>query len=339
MKPATLGAVLHSFFEDHLKSIKGLRPSSVRSYRDALRLFLHYVSRDTGRRISRLSVPDLSFDQVRGFLEHLEQERGNARQSRNQRLAILHTFFDYLAARDPQSLAVAERVAAIPAKRTSPPETHFLEREQIEALFKELPAEGWASLRDRALLLFLYNTGARVQEVAEVCRGNIEFGPHPRVRLHGKGDKWRTCPLWRQTADCLQQLLEEQGSHAVPEAPAFVSRRGLALTRFGIYKIVRRRTQHLHLKQSGADRPRRVSPHVFRHTTAVHLLEAGVEVNVIRGWLGHVSLDTTNRYAEINIRAKEEALRACEIPTDAEAFPRRAVWRDDQSLLKWLASL
>lgn len=177
-------------------------------------------------------------------------------------------------------------------------------------------------------------------EVAELERQNLELGDQPRVHLRGKGDKWRVCPLWKETAVLLGRLLEEQGTPATKESPVFCSGQGQALTRFGIYKVVRRHTAHL---ATGRPAPRSapVSPHVFRHTTAVHLLEAGVEVNVIRAWLGHVSLDTTNRYAEVNMRAKEAALRVCEppVPASSEGFPRKAVWRDDQELLRWLGSL
>lgn len=337
---ARLGPLLYSFFEDYLKTQKGLRPTSVASYRDALRLFLGFVAEDRRRPITRLSLADLTMERVLLFLRHLEEDRGNCVRTRNQRLAALRTFFTYLAVRVPEMLAEAERVAEIPTKRTPPPETHFLERDEVENLFAALPSEGKLPLRDRALLLFLYNTGARVQEVAELERQNLDLGDQPRVHLHGKGDKWRVCPLWKETAVLVGRLLEEQGTPATKESPVFCSGQGHALTRFGIYKVVRRHTAQL---GSGGAGPRSgpVSPHVFRHTTAVHLLEAGVEVNVIQAWLGHVSLDTTNRYAEVNMRAKEAALRACEppVPASSEGFPRRAVWRDDQELLRWLDSL
>jgi len=338
---ARLGALVCSFFEDYLRTQKGLRPSSLRSYRDALRLFLGFLAAERRRQITRLTLADLTMEHVLLFLRHLEEERGNCVRTRNQRLAALRTFFCYLASRVPEMLAEAERVAQIPVKRTPPAETHFLERDEVEALFAALPGAGRHSLRDRALLLFLYNTGARVQEAADLARRNLDLGAQPRVHLCGKGDKWRLCPLWQETAALLTRLLEEQGAAAAPQDPVFCSRQGRPLTRFGIYKVVRRHAAHL--ASSGADPgPRSVSPHVLRHTTAVHLLEAGVEVNVIRAWLGHVSLDTTNRYAEVNIRAKEAALAACEPPLPAsssEGFPRKAVWRDDENLLRWLASL
>lgn len=335
MTPA-LGPLVHSFVADGLLTMKGLRPASVRSYRDVLRLFLRFVAQDTGRRITRLAPGDLSFERVLRFVRYLEEERRNHIRTRNQRVACLHTFFEYLAGRVPELLEIAERVAAIPMKRVPPPETRFLERDEINALFAALPTRGAQALRDRALLLFLYNTGARVQEVADLRVEDLELAPPLRVRLHGKGDKWRTCPLWEDTARQLRHLLDQRATRA-PDTPVFTSHQGRPLTRFGIYKLVRRHARQL---ETAAAQGRRISPHVFRHTTAVHLLEAGVEPNVIRGWLGHVSLDTTNRYAEINTRAKEAALRVCEPPVGASAgFPPKPVWRTDESLLAWLNSL
>jgi site-specific recombinase XerD len=328
-----LGPLVQSFFLDGLITMKGLRPSSVRSYRDAIKLFLRFVASDTRRKITRLTLADLTFERVLGFLRHLDEVRHNHTRTRNQRLAVLHTFFEYAAVRVPEMLAVSERGAAIPSKRTPPPETKFLERDEIAALFERMPSRGRHAARDRALLLFLYNTGARVQEAVDLRMRDLDLGPTAHARLHGKGDKWRTCPLWAETVRQLQALLDGPAQPA-PGAPVFASRRGQPLTRFGVYKIVRRHTRRL------GDRLGRIGPHVFRHTTAVHLLEAGVEVNVIRGWLGHVSLDTTNRYAEINMRAKDAALRICEPPSGpSAAFPTAPVWRTDDALLSWLGSL
>jgi integrase/recombinase XerD len=333
----TVGPHLQAFILDGLMTMKGLRPASVRSYRDGLRLFLRFVAQDAGRKLTKLTLADLSFQRVLGFLQHLETARHNGVRTRNQRLACLHTFFEYLGGRVPEMLAVAERVAAIPMKRTAPAETFFLEREEVQTLFTAPPTPGRHAGRDRALLWFLYNTGARVQEVVDLRWCDLDLAPPPRVRLHGKGDKWRTCPLWTETAAHLSALRAARAEPPGPDQAVFTGRRGAPLTRFGVYKLVRRHTRQL--RPRGGE-PRHVSPHIFRHTTAVHLLEAGVDVNVIRGWLGHVSLDTTNRYAEINIHAKEAALRLCEPPTPAsEGLPRTPVWRTDDTLLAWLNSL
>ncbi len=339
MTTPTLGTILYSYFEDHLKCQKGLSVASIKSYRDSIRLFLQFVARDTRRKITSLALSALTAERARQFLRSLETERANHTRTRNLRLSALHTFFEYLGYQVPEMLAEAERVAAIPKKRVPPPETFFLERDEMETLFANLPKEGRFALRDRALLLFLYNTGARAQEVADLRANNLEMTSHPRVHLHGKGDKWRVCPLWTETSSLLKQLLGEQPTGRESDRPVFSSLHGQPLTRHGIYKIVRRHTNGL-ATQGANLTARRVSPHVFRHSTAVALLESGVELNVIRGWLGHVGLDTTHRYAEINIRMKEKALAACEPPVSASAgSPRKAIWRDDPSLLKWLQSL
>jgi len=334
---ATLGTVLHSFFIDHLKVAKGLRPSSISSYRDGLRLFLRFVAKDARRTITRLSLEELTAQRVLRFLRSLEDQRGNQVRTRNQRLAILKTFFEYLGGRLPELLIESERVARIPAKRTTPPPTHYLERAEIESLFAGLPADTWRGDRDATLMLFLYNTGARVQETADVRVGHLDLGERPLVRLHGKGDKWRICPLWQRTADRLRHLLERGSNPITSDAPVFSSK-GQPLTRFGIYKIVRRHAAYLDGDKADGLARRRVTPHVMRHTTAVHLLEAGVEVNVIRGWLGHSQLGTTNRYAEITRRTKEAALHACEPPQGTD-LPRRPPWRNERTLLEWLDSL
>jgi site-specific recombinase XerD len=333
----TLGQLVRSFFIDHLAVQKGLRVSSVRSYRDTIRLFLGFVAREKSQPIARLSLEDLTFDRVLAFLKHLEQDRGNSVRTRNQRRAALNTFFSYLVLRLPEMLAVCQRIAAIPVKRTPLPPTHYLEEEEMTALFRSLPWEGRQALRDRTLFLFLYNTGARAQEVADLRIEHLDLKAPAKVHLHGKGDKWRMCPLWEETVNHLKKLFDERGKALGPQEPVFCAQRYRALTRFGIYKIVRR--HGCRWDTSGAE-PRRVSPHLFRHTAAVHLLESGVEVNVIRGWLGHVSLDTTNRYAELTLRAKAQALRECEVHCGTSGVVRaRASWKEDKVLLDWLNSL
>ncbi len=332
-----LGPILSAFFDDYLKVQRGLRPTSVRSYRDTLKLFLLFVAAQTQQSLTRLSLEALTSDRVLAFLRALEEERQNHIRTRNQRLAALRTFYRFVASRCPEMLVHAQRVEGMPTKRTPPPETHYLERDQIEALFSARAHLTAGEIRDRAVLLVLYNTGARVQEVVDLRVKDCDLHGPLRLRLHGKGDKWRVCPIWPDTAAVLLQLDTVQTGS--PEAPLFVSRLKKPLTRFGIYKLVRRHTQTLH--STGSRTPHgRISPHVFRHTTAVHLLEAGVDVNVIRAWLGHVSLDTTNRYAEITIRMKQAAMNTCLPPVGAStASHQTKQWRQDQDLLKWLQAL
>lgn len=330
-----LGPLIRSFFIDYLPVQKGLRQGSIRSYRDTIRLFLRFMSEQLHSSIATLAVENLGFEEVLAFLKHLEQQRGNCVRSRNQRRAALGTFFAYLALRKPEMLAAYQQITAIPVKRTPPTDTHYLEREEVTALFRSLPRQGRFALRDRTILMFLYNTGARAQEVADLRVEHLDLKPPATVRLHGKGAKWRVCPLWEETVRHLRQLLADR--YAAPEDPVFCARNSRPLTRFGIYKIVRR---HASSWDTDGPQPRHVTPHLFRHTAAVHLLESGVEINVIRAWLGHVSLDTTNHYAELTLRAKAEALRTCELALGSSAGSHtRAVWKDDKALLEWLNSL
>lgn len=334
-----LGSVLASFFNDYLKLQRGLRPNSIKSYADAMRLLLQFVAANGKKKITQLGLDDLDADLVSQFLNSLGELRGNAAQSRNQRLAALRTFFEYVALRFPDRLGQAQKIASIPRKRAQPPETIFLERDEIEATLARLPAEGRHALRDRTLLLFLYNTGARVQEAADLRANDIHFKPTPRAHLHGKGDKWRICPLWEETANLLGKLTMASDPTSRPDGPVFTGATNAALTRFGIYKIIRRYTAEV-VKRRADGKRRPVSPHVWRHSTAVHLLEAGIEVNVIRAWLGHASLETTNRYAEITLRTKRAALEKCALPTvNKEKIASKPAWQTDDTLLKWLQSL
>ena len=203
---STVGQVLFSFFEDHLKVQKGLRPGSIKSYRDTMKLFLAFVARACRKPVTRLTLADLASQRVLEFLQMIELQRHNKPQTRNQRLAALHTFYRYLATHHCEMLAEAERVEAIPNKRTSPAETRYLEHDEVEQLFQALAAQGSRALRDRALLMLLYNSGARVQEIADLRVGDVDLDGPLRVRLHGKGDKWRGCPIWPETAALLGQL-------------------------------------------------------------------------------------------------------------------------------------
>lgn len=337
MSTSTLGTLVHEFFLDHLVEQKGLRQSSVRSYRDTLRVFLQFVGADARRDVSRLMPEDLSFERVLAFLRHLEQQRHNRVTTRNQRLAALHTFFEFVARRDPERLHECQQIAAIPVKRSTRPMMRSLSREEVQALFAGLPSDHRLTLRDRALLLFLYNTGARVQEVADMRITQLALDRPPHVRLCGKGGKWRHCPLWNETASILRRLIEAHRKED-PQGHVFRSITGKPLTRFGLYKRVRRLTAGLSVRNP-KERPSHISPHVFRRTAAVHLLEAGVDINVVRGWLGHANLTTTNRYAEITTRMKAEAIRLCEIPLARSQHTGPSAWRGEASLLEWLSSL
>lgn len=339
MNQPSLAAVIHSYFLTYLPRDKGLQPSTIRSYRDSLRLFLIFVADRNRRGVSALELEHLSYEAVQAFLYDMEAERGNAISTRNQRLAALHVFYEYLARTVPEMLPSCARVAAIPMKRCPLPQVTFLARDEVESLFACIPAGDRLARRDRALLMLLYNTGARVSEVAQLTMGQLELQSPARVRLLGKGSKWRTCPLWKQTAKALRDMLNERAGDVPTDALVFVGTDQAPMTRSGIYKRVR---HYARIWEQTSARPTaqgRITPHVFRHTAAVHLLEAGVDVNVIRSWLGHVNLETTNRYAEITVRMKAKALALCDPVALDPAHPRKPTWQQDAAMLDWLASL
>ena len=240
----SVGEVLHSFLVDYLPVQRGFRSSSVKSYRDALRLYLLFASTKERCRITKLEPRHFNMDNVTGFLAWLEQSRRNSIRTRNQRLAVLHCSCEYLASRMPEFVSEAQRITAVKIKRCHPPETFFLEKEEVNQMLKcaSLGKNGKLAFRDRVIPLFLYNTGARVQEVTELRVEQLDLDGL-RVQLYGKGGKWRACPLWEETALALQKLLKEQPW--TKSDPVFLSNTGKKLTRFGVYKLVRKHTEQI----------------------------------------------------------------------------------------------
>lgn len=333
--PCFLAPFVRSFFEDHLVCRKNMSRNTIHSYRDALKLFLAFVAERCNRPATKLRVGDIAEDIVIAFLGDLESTRANSIQTRNHRLVAIRRLFEYIAAREPRFLEQAHRIATIPRKRGAVlPEIRYLEKEQITALLNAVTKDSQRWQRDYTLLLFMYNTGARVQEVADARIGWLTLAPPYKVELLGKGNKWRTCPLWESTAQHLQQLVEQKRPSAGREDWLFVNHYGRPLSRSGIADLTQR-----YATKAATTLPslqgRRVTPHTFRHTTAMHLLQSGVEVNVIRSWLGHVSIATTNRYIEIDLAMKAKALAACEVssPRASETISR------SPDILGWLESL
>jgi site-specific recombinase XerD len=333
---ALLAPHVRSFFEDHLVCQRNLSRNTIHSYRDAWKLFLRFASEHLKKPVTKLLVRDLQEPLVLGFLADLEQTRRNSIQTRNHRLVALRSLFEYIASREPLLLEHCRRISMIPRKRGAAlPEVHYLEKEEINALLGAVARGTPRGRRDYALLLFLYNTGARVQEVADTRISWLTLAPPYKVELLGKGRKWRSCPLWESTAQQLRERIEERHVPPGRDDYLFVNRQGGPLSRSGIADIIER-----HIAKAAETTPSlrrfRVTPHTFRHTTAMHLLQSGVEINVIASWLGHVSISTTNCYIEIDLAMKAKALETCEVGQN-EAPERR--WRSDPDILTWLESL
>jgi site-specific recombinase XerD len=295
------------FLLEHLVGERNLALNTQHSYRDTLRLLLPNAARAAGKAIDRLCIADLSADLVRSFLAELEAERGCSITTRNQRLAAIHALARFIGERNPEALVWCGKVRGVPFKRTGKQSLSYLEKAEMDALLNAPDERTVYGRRDRALLLFLYNTGARASEAAAARIADVT-GDSSRggiAELRGKGSKIRRVPLWGKTFTALNPLIHARAANE----PVFLNRYGEPITRFGIYELVER-----HAVAAGKQTPsimaKHISPHTIRHTTATHLLRAGVDINTIRSWLGHVSIDTTYDYAEVDLEKKAKALSA-----------------------------
>jgi site-specific recombinase XerD len=334
MKPSnTFPFLLQAFFLQWLGQQRNCSANTVRSYRDTWRLFLRFIAKRKDRPVAKLSLPDLTAVEVLAFLQYTEDERKDSIGTRNCRLAALRSFFSYVTDRDPSAAAQCAEVLRIPTKRTIQSAIHALELDEVSAILAQPNRANLEGQRDHALLFFLYNTGARIQEALDVCPQAIHFDSPSHVRLLGKGRKERFCPLWPETIDLIKALLKRR-PRAETE-PIFVNRYGDPLGASGFrYKLdqyVADAAKHVPSLNS-----KKVTPHRFRHATAVHLIAAGIDVTVIRSWLGHASLDTTNHYAQANIETKRKALEAVDTIAKEQKPPS---WKQNTDILAWLDSL
>jgi len=287
---------------EYATSERNLSANTRASYRDMLVLLLPYAAKRKGLAADALSVTDLSAELVRSFLVYLERERQCSTATRNQRLASIHALARFIGEHSPQHVEWCAQIRMVPIKKSMTASLTYLEKSEVDSLLAAPDQLSGQGRRDHALLLFLYNSGARVSEATSVRIGDIDW--HSKsVRITGKGNKQRRCPLWAATLKHLRQLAGERPA----EAHVFVNRRGEPLTRYGVHTLVERYIAKLRSSVPSLQ-GKRVSPHIIRHTTASHLLQAGVDINTIRAWLGHVSLDTTNIYAETDLETKKLAL-------------------------------
>ena len=332
MKTIDLPHLVESFFREHLQRVRGASPHTILSYRDSVSLLLRFLADHSGGHVSTLTLDDITAEQILAFLEHLETERGNSASTRNLRLAAIRGLVEHLLRHDPTRAGQYRRVLDIPTKKTRPPSVSYLEPEEVQEMLQRPDRQTRTGRAHYALILFLYNTGARVSEALGVCRRDLHLLRPAQVRLRGKGRKERICPLWRKTADALTLLAGEE-----PDSRVFTNARGKPLTRDGVAYIVGK-----YAMLTADELPRlghvRVTPHVLRHSCAVALLQAGLDVTVIRDYLGHVSVATTSRYISTNLKMKREVL---------EAFWERAglactedsSWKPTADVLAFLESL
>ena len=307
--PRTLGPWLRRFLAEHIVSERNLTRNTQKSYRDTFVLLLPFAVAKSRKPVERLAVRDLTAHRIRQFLDHLEDERGCSVQTRNQRLSAIRAFA---------------------SKKATPRPIGWLSKTEMKELLDVPDRRTPRGRIEHAFLLFLYNTGARVSEAIHLVAGDLQVGrrdgAHALVNIHGKGGKHRQCPLWPRTETALAELVEGQGGGDA----VFLSRLRRPYTRSGAYRLVQRCAARVPPLAG-----RRITPHTIRHTSACHLLQAGIDLNTIRAWLGHASLDTTNVYAEIDLETKARAMALCDA---AQSGPDRP-WKERKGLMAFLLTL
>jgi len=326
--PADVAGLLESFFLDRLMRQRQASRHTIASYRDTFRLLLRFAQKRLNKPPSKLSLEDLGADLIGAFLDHLQKDRGNGARSRNVRLAAIRSFFHYVALQEPAHSALIQRVLAMPNQRADRKLIEFLTRAEIDALLAAPDRDTWAGRRDRALLLLMVQTGLRVSEVTALRCQDVLLGPGAHVRCQGKGRKERCTPLRREAAAVLREWLRERTND-----PLFPAARGGPLSRDGVAYLLAKHVSTARRSCPSLQR-KRVSPHVLRHSTAMDLLQHGVDRSVIALWLGHESIETTQIYLHASMELKERAL--------AKTTPlgvRAGRYRPDDRVLAFLTSL
>lgn len=333
-KSDPLLANLQSFFESYLRQIRGASPHTLRSYRDSLRLFFLYLAGQKKSSIRTLRVEDIQAPQVLSFLAHIERQRTNQVTTRNCRLAAIRCFAEHLLREDFTRAEQYRRILSISAKKSKKKPVTYLEPEEVRKLIAGIGRDSTSSwLRDRALILFLYNTGARISEALAVRAGDFHLEKPRQVRLMGKGNKERYCPLWAETAQLLRKLIGSRSSND----PVFCSYRNEQLSRDGAAYILRKYVQKLSVDLPGIEK-KRITLHTLRHSCAVALLQSGVDLTVIRDYLGHASIATTGHYITANIEMKQKVLQAFWKRSGLDSS-KNSSWSPPSDLLKFLESL
>jgi site-specific recombinase XerD len=324
------------FFRDYLAAQRGMSPHTAHAYRDALKLYFAFVARRTGLHVASLTLNEIRADLVLEFLGDLQACRQNSTATRNHRLAALRVFARFLTTADLNHGAQYTAILAITRKQTPHNPVTYLERTEVAALLNAVPRGTLAGRRDYTLLQLLYNTGARVQELCDLRVGDVRLGAPHMVSLTGKGRKTRHVPLWPETATLVRDYLAVRRVLGDPTAPLFINVRGTTITRHGVAHLLARCVAAAATHRSSLA-TKRISPHTMRHTTAMHLLQSGVDLPVIQAWLGHSRLETTHAYVEIDLDMKRRALAMCAPPENTAALD--GVFARHHDVLAWLAAL
>ncbi|MCL6446066.1 MAG: site-specific integrase [Alicyclobacillus sp.] len=306
-------SMLQKFFLERLMNQMNASPDTIKAYRDTFRIFLRYMNEEKHCAPSQLTLEMINAENVLDFLQYIETVRNNSTKTRNHRLAAIHSFMNYVSFQAPEYLSVIQRVMSIPFKKTETRQVEYLVDEEVDAIMQGCDLSSWLGRRDRLMLAILYNTGVRVSELVSIKKRDISLNKNGTgsIRVKGKGRKERSLPLWKTTKQYLEAFLKE--TEINEDNYVFTSQQGKQLTRSGVtYRLAC--LVKTASKSCPSLRQKRVTPHVLRHTTAMHLLEAGVDISTIAIWLGHESIETTHKYMVADLRLKERALAQTKEP-------------------------
>jgi len=337
MSPTDFATHLTAFLTRYLPAQRNVSPNTIKSYRDAFVLLLRYCRDVRQLAPDRLGLEQIDPPLVLEFLDHLEKERQCKARTRNLRLTAIHAFFRYLQTEEPGFLLRCQRILAIPLQRHAPPTVEYLSPESLAAILRQPDLARRAGRRDAVLLSLLYDTGSRVQELIDLSVRDVRLESPAQVRITGKGRKTRVVPLMKSTVELLRDYMREQdliGSERL-DAPLFPNRYGGRLSRSGIRYLVEKYRERACVTQPSVPLPK-VSPHTFRHSKAMHLLQSDNPLVVIRDFLGHADLKSTEIYARADLDMKRRALAKASIKSPTLAIPP---WQKDKGLLDWLTSL
>ncbi|MES9905221.1 MAG: tyrosine-type recombinase/integrase [Sedimenticola sp.] len=325
-----LADFMKPFFSHYLPTQRGLSINTIASYRDAIKLLLRYVADHLNRSVDRLDAEEINETVILGFLDHVQQQRGCSAQTRNTRLAAIRSLFAFIAREQPDLLAQCRQIRAIPIKRTGQVSVAYLEEAELQALLDAVDLSARTGVRDRALLLLLYNTGARVSEIVGLNPNQLRLKGCAQVSLVGKGNKHRACPLWPETVTALKDYLQQRCPKEPESKALFLNANGVPITRFGVRYIVRKYAA-IATEKCPSIKSKSVTTHTVRHTTAMHLLRSGNDITMVSYWLGHASINTTHVYLEIDMEMKRKMIEKAGAPSARGNLP----WHNP-GILDWL---
>jgi len=330
---------INGFFSRYLPGQRNLSTNTITSYRDAFKLFLVFCETDKKMKADKIRISDLTPELVTEYLAWLERVRHCGVGTRNQRLAAVKSFFHYVASKQPEYILNCQRILSLPMKKVARRAMNYFSPEGLHLLLSQPDIQTPKGRRDHALLVLLYDTAARVQEIIDLRVRDVRLEQPATVTLHGKGRKIRVVPVTAKTAFIIEAYFQEKGWIGISSAldfPVFMNSRNCKLSRAGVAHILSKHVNSMTVENRQHVPPGSISPHCIRHSKAIHLLRSGVPLIYIRDILGHVSVITTEIYAKVDAEEKRKALEdAYEVPSQ-DIIPN---WEKDRGLMSWLSEL